>query len=93
MKVRDSDGPDQAIDLGGSTYEEIHEKITRMLYIDGFNLKPVDELKSVISKLQALNIKGLQIAKISSRDWQTIHYSPHGLLVRISSISGPDPLS
>ena len=68
MKVRDSDGPDQAIDLDRPTYEEIHEKISKMLYSDGFNLKPIDELKSVIPKLRALNVKGLQIEKLNLQE-------------------------
>ena len=56
-KVRDSDGPDQAIDLDRPTYEEIDEKISKMLFVDDYILKPIDQLKLEIKKLQALNIK------------------------------------
>ena len=57
-KVRDSDGPDQAIDLDRPTYEEIDEKISKMLFVDGNILRPIDQLKLEVKKLQALNIKG-----------------------------------
>ena len=55
---RDSDGPDQAIDLDRPTYEEIDEKISKMLFVDGNILRPIDQLKLEVKKLQALNIKG-----------------------------------
>ena len=57
IKARDSDGPDQKIDLNRPTYEQIHQ----MIFTDGTQnqFKPIDELKLEIRNLQALNIKGL----------------------------------
>ena len=56
IKARDSDGPDQAIDLNRPTYEQIHQ----MIFTDGTQnqFKTIDELKLEIRNLQALNIKG-----------------------------------
>ena len=56
IKARDSDGPDQVIDLNRPTYEQIHQ----MIFTDGTQneFKPMNKLKLEIKNLQALNIKG-----------------------------------
>ena len=68
IKARDSDGPDQKIDLNRPTYEQIHQ----MIFTDGTQnqFKPIDELKLEIRNLQALNIKGLfhnEFDRVSSK--------------------------